>query len=144
MYMSLFDDIGGRPYLTKVVKRFYDKVYAHPWLKLYFQSTPQTHIENQQIDFMQGALGGERVYRGRSPKDAHPHILATEELYELRYQLLFESLREENAPPELIERWQAIEDAFKAVIIKTSLSECQGRFKTDEILAFENPLKKAA
>lgn len=139
--MSLYDEIGGRDYLTKVVKKFYDKVYAHPRLKLYFLKTPQKHIENQQIDFMIGALGGPRIYMGRNPKDVHPHILITEELFELRNELLIEALKEERASVLLIERWLQIEAAFKNSIVKTSVVECKGRYKTDEILNFENPQK---
>lgn len=139
--MSLFDEIGGKPYLAKVVKTFYDKVYAHPWLKLYFKNTPQEHIENQQVDFMIGALGGPRVYGGRSPKDAHPHIMITEEIFELRNELLIEALKEEKASEELIERWLQIESVFKKAILKSSINQCKGRYTTDEILVFENPQK---
>lgn len=139
--MSLYEEIGGRDYLAKVVRKFYDKVYAHPWLKFYFKNTPQQHIENQQIDFMIGALGGPRVYMGRNPKDAHPHIFITEDVFEIRNELLIDALREERASEVLIERWLQIEVVFKNSIIKTSLMQCQGRYKTDEILVFDNPLK---
>ena len=141
---SLFEEIGGRDYLQAIVKRFYDKVYEHPWLGLYFKNTPQEHIENQQIDFMTGVLGGPQIYMGRSPKDAHPHLLITEELYELRRDILNQTLKEMNAPEKLVERWNKVEDAFKASMIKTSISECKGRYATEEILAFENPNKKIA
>lgn len=139
--MTLFEKIGGKPYLQRVVKTFYDKVYLHPWLKLYFKNTPQEHIERQQVDFMIGALGGERVYSGRNPKDAHPHIMITEEVFELRNQLLIEALKEEKASEELVERWLQIESAFKNSIIKQNLSQCKGRYTTDEILDFANPHK---
>lgn len=139
--MSLYDDIGGKPYLIRVVKKFYDKVYAHPWLKLFFQNTPQQHIENQQIDFMIGALGGPRVYSGRNPRDAHPHLLITEEVFELRNQLLIEALNEEYASELLIERWLQIEVVFKNSIIKSSITQCKGRYNSDQILDFENPQK---
>jgi hemoglobin len=136
---SLYERIGGKPYLQKVAKRFYDKLYAHPWLKHYFKYTRQEVIESQQVDFMTGALGGPRVYSGRMPGDAHPHINVTPELFELREKILLEALQEENAPTELIDRWVKIEHAFKRQIIKNSLADCQKRWTTDEILDFENP-----
>lgn len=140
---SLFEQIGGKPYLQKVAKRFYDKLYAHPWLKNYFKNTRQEIIESQQVDFMTGALGGPRIYSGRMPGDAHPHINATIELFDLREKLLIEALSEEKAPPELINRWIKIEHAFKRQIIKNSPSECKKRWATDEILDFENPDKSS-
>lgn len=139
--MSLYDDIGGKPYLQKVVKTFYDKVYAHPWLGQFFKNTPQQHIENQQVDFMIGALGGPRIYSGRNPKDAHPHILITEEVFTLRNELLVDALNEEKASTELVERWLQIEGAFKNSIVKNSIKECKGRYASDEILAFDPPIK---
>lgn len=136
---SLFERIGGTPFLQRVAKRFYDKVYSHPWLKLFFKNTEQKVIESQQVDFMTGALGGPRVYSGRMPADAHPHLHVTQELFDLREQLLLEALQEEHASEELIERWKKIEHAFKRHIIKNSPSECEKRWATDEILDFPNP-----
>lgn len=138
---SLFEQIGGKAILQRVAKRFYDKVYAHPWLKLYFIHTKQEIIESQQVDFMTGALGGPRVFSGRMPQDAHMHINITPELIEVREKLLLEALDEEKAPAELKERWLRVENAFKRHIIKPSVEACQKRWTTDEILDFENPEK---
>lgn len=136
---SLFEQVGGKEYLQKVSKRFYDKLYAHPWLKNFFKNTRQEVIESQQVDFMTGALGGPRIYSGRMPIDAHTHINITPELFELREKILIETLQEENAPPELIDRWIKIEAAFKRQLIKGSVADCKKRWVTDELLDFENP-----
>jgi truncated hemoglobin YjbI len=138
---SLFERIGGKPYLQKISKRFYDKLYTHPWMKNFFKNTRQEVIESQQVDFMTGALGGPRVYSGRLPIDAHPHIHITPEVFELREKILIETLHEENAPQELVDRWLKIENAFKRQLIKSSVTECKKRWTTDEILDFENPEK---
>lgn len=108
-------------------------------MKLYFKNTRQEVIESQQVDFMTGALGGPRIYSGRMPTEAHTHIHVTPEVFDLREKILIETLREENAPPELIDRWIKIENAFKRQIIKSSVDECKKRWTTDEILAFDNP-----
>lgn len=136
---SLYDQVGGRPFLEKVSRTFYDKIYSHPWLKLYFKQTPQEVIERQQVEFMMGALGGPRVYGGRMPGDAHIHLHITEELFELREKLLMEALQQEKAPIELVDRWIKIEQAFRRHIVKNSVTECRKRYVTDEILDFPNP-----
>lgn len=136
---SLFDQIGGKSTLQRIAKRFYDKVYADPWLKLFFKNTRQEIIESQQVDFMSGALGGPRIFSGRMPIDAHTHINITPELFAAREKLLLEALQEENAPRELIDRWLKIEHAFKAHLLKDSVADCKKRWNTDEILDFPDP-----
>jgi truncated hemoglobin YjbI len=139
---SLFEKCGGKPALERIIKKFYDKVYAHPWLGYYFKNIKQSIIESQQVDFMIGALGGPRVFFGKMPGDAHPHLMVTNELFDLRQKLMLEALKEEGAAPELIDRWLKVEGAFKEQIVKKDISECQKRFYDDEILDF--PKKNAA
>ncbi|GAH66668.1 unnamed protein product, partial [marine sediment metagenome] len=105
MEKDSFEKLGGRPVIEAVTKTFYDKVYKHPWLGKFFQNLHQEHVEKQQVDFMQQALGGPKVYSGQPPVLAHMHINITEELFELRTSLLLESFKENNASPELILRW---------------------------------------
>jgi hemoglobin len=131
-----FEALGGRPILEAISKTFYDKVYKHPWLKKYFQHVSQEHIESQQVDFMQQALGGPSIYRGRTPPSAHVHIHVTEDLFELRESLLLASLKEHRASDELILRWNRVEQAFKNKIVKKSIQECKKRYPTDDILDF--------
>ncbi len=136
---DLFECIGGRAGISRITKIFYNKVYDHPWLKLFFQNIPQEHIENQQTDFMTGSLGGPKLYMGRFPIPAHEHMHITEDVFDLRHTLLLESFHEAGTPPEAVEAWVKIEHAFKKRLIKHSLSECKKRYFTDEILDFPNP-----
>ena len=131
--------MGGKAMLIDISKVFYDKVYEHPWLRLYFEAVPQEHIERQQVDFTQTALGGGRIYVGKAPPAAHQHMYITDELYAARQKLLHEAFLECNASEQLIERWVKIDDAFFARIVKKLPSECVKRFTTDEILDFPNP-----
>lgn len=139
-----FNDLGGRKILEQVSKIFYDKVYEHPWLGLYFQEVDQEVIEAQQVDFMSAALGGPKVYLGKLPIPAHKHILITEEIFDLREKLLHEALQEANACSQLIERWQKIDNAFKSKLIKKNLTECEKRFNSDEIIFFPEPKNNKA
>jgi len=43
-------------------KIFYENVYDHPWIGKFFQGIDQGIIEAQQVDLLQGALGGEKNY----------------------------------------------------------------------------------
>jgi len=137
--LDAFEMMGGRKSLILINKIFYDKVYKHPWLKLYFQEIPQQHIEDQQVDFMQKVLGGENLYVGKAPPAAHMHIYINEEIFQVRKQLLVEAFHEAQAKQEMIDKWLTLDDSFKRVIFKDSAAQCKRRFTTDPILDFPNP-----
>ena len=54
--MKTFEELGGFEILKKITKSFYDKVYADPWMGLYFKEVKQEHIENQQVDFFRQSI----------------------------------------------------------------------------------------
>lgn len=137
--LAEFERMGGRKSLIAINKVFYDKVYAHPWLKLFFEKIPQQHIEDQQVDFMQKVLGGPNIYAGKAPPAAHMHILIDEEIFSVRKSLLEEAFIETNADKKMVSLWLALDDSFKRVLLKDSIAECKRRFNSDEILAFPRP-----
>ncbi len=134
-----FEEIGGRDSLIHINKVFYDKVYQHPWLKLYFEQIPQEHIERQQVDFMQKVLGGENIYVGKAPPISHTHMFIPDELFDLRTQLLCDAFKETNAHPILVEKWLQIDESFRKIIVKQSPNQCEPRFNNDPILNFPKP-----
>ena len=113
---TMFDAVGGLPTLQRVHKIFYDKVYAHPWLRLFFADHSQVAIENRQTTFMAMKMGGDVVYTGKDIKVAHETMYITQELFEIRRALLDESIREAGVADELRERWLKIDSAFGATI----------------------------
>jgi len=121
MKQSLFDAVGGLPTLRKVHKIFYDKIYAHDWLKVFFTGHNQEAIENRQTDFMAQKMGGPVKYMGREPKVAHRHMYISRELFDVRQALLKESLQEANVVDDLIVRWLKIDQAFQRAIVKDSI-----------------------
>lgn len=131
-----FNRIGGRDSLVSINKTFYDKVYLHPWLKQYFDGIPQQHIEDQQIDFMQKVLGGENLYVGKAPPLAHQHMFITNELFEVRKQLLIDTFEELDTHPELRDKWLKLDESFRRIIVKDSPVECTARFLSEPILNF--------
>jgi len=118
---SLLELVGGIATLQRVHKIFYDKVYADPWLGKFFAGRNQESIENRQTDFMAEKMGGATKYIGKDPYMAHRAFFITEELFELRSNLLRESLNEFGMPAHLIERWIKIDNAFKSKIVKDSI-----------------------
>ena len=131
---ALFELIGGRPLLQRVHKIFYDKVFAHPELKHYFINLNQVTIEEQQTNFMTGKMGGDKIFTGKTLENCHVRMFITKELFDLRNNLLKESILECGISGELLEKWMRINNAFENVIVKTDPSECKKRFIGDEII----------
>ena len=137
--MKTFEELGGRKILEKGTKLFYGKVYAHPWLGRFFKDVPQEIIEGQQIDFLQGALGGKKVYCGRLPIPTHTHMFITDEVFDLRSEILVEALQEVQACNELIERILKVDQAFRGGIVKKTVGDCEKRYFTDELMIITKP-----
>ena len=134
-----FERLGGRKLLEDVGKVFYDKIYSDPWLKNYFHNVEQEHIERQQVNFMQAALGGDNIYAGKTPPHAHKHIFITDEVFKAREELLMESFKECHVSEEMIKKWLAIENAFYGRVIKKSIDECEQRYPAEGILDYPRP-----
>ena len=134
-----FEAYGGRKMLEIISKDFYDHIYEDPWLKQFFKHVPQEHIEKQQVDFMQAALGGVNCYAGKTPPHGHKHINITKEVYEYREKLLMHSFKACNASQALIDRWLEIDNAFYDRVVKEDISECEARNSVEGILDFPPP-----
>jgi len=120
---TLFEAIGGLPVMESVHKRFYDKVYAHPWLGQFFEGHSQEAIELRQTQFMAEKMGSDSVYPGRELPLAHRRMYITDELLVLRQGLLREALEEEGLSEKLINRWLKIDKAFWGRVGNESLEE---------------------
>lgn len=136
---KLFYDLNGFDTLRKAHKIFYDKVYAHPWLSPYFKGHEQSFIEEQQTKFMAEKFGGPREFLGKEPKYAHEHMYITEELFEVRQQLLRESLEEAGITEDLIERWLKIDSAFKKAVSNDDIDAFHALYTFKERIIIENP-----
>lgn len=134
---TLYDRLGGKNTLIHVHKIFYDKVYAHQWLRKYFTDKPQEILEKQQTDFMAQLMGGPKAYSGKAPKFAHRHMVITEELFDLRAQLLSDSIKQAGINDSLRREWIAADATFKRALIKTSEEECVQAYPNQPILNFQ-------
>lgn len=133
---SLFDRLGGETTLEKVHEIFYDKVYADPWLKKFFAHRKREVLQEQQNRFMAQLMGGPKLYAGQSPNAVHCFIMVTDELFELRSSLLSQAIEQVGVSDELRKEWLVRNDAFKKVIVKSSIDECKKQYGHQEILDY--------
>ena len=121
--------------MMKVHKIFYDKAYADPWLSKYFTDKPQEVLESQQTDFMTQIMGGPKIYGGKAPKWAHQHMVITDELFELRAEMLSDSIKEAGIADDIRVEWLAADAALKRSLVKP-LEKCTKAYPNQPILNF--------
>jgi len=137
--LSFYDRIGGAETLDKVHKTFYDKIFADPWLSQYFQQRPREHLIRQQTAYFTQLMGGPKRYCGHAPNNAHQFMMITEELFDLRSKFLAESISENGLADEIRDEWVSMNNVFKTLIVKKSLSECKKLYSHQEIMNFPKP-----
>ena len=69
----------------------------------------------------------------------HQHLFITEEVFMIRHALLAESLTEAKVPADLHEQWLKYDLGMKAAIVKETVEDCEGRFKSEEVLVVPKP-----
>ena len=138
---TLFDRLGGFDTLKRVHKVFYDKLFAHPWLKQFFVEHPQEIFEKQQTNFMAKLMGGPNIYAGLTPAVAHQNIVITDELFETRSVILSESIKEVGVPDGLREEWLEVDRTLKKALVKVSADECTQMYPGQPIYDIPNPSK---
>jgi len=142
---TLFEQVGGLPVLERVHKLFYDKVYTHEWLGQFFIGHDQASIERRQTLFMAEKMGADIDYWGKQPQMAHRQLYITRELFDLRHELLAESLHEAGIDEGLIDRWLEIDNAFIPVVVKDSIeSFYRTTFPYEKRIIIPRPEKKDA
>lgn len=125
--------------MEKVHKLFYDKVFAEPSLKPFFEGTDRQVIESQQTDFTASQMGGGIVFSGKTPQSCHQHMFITQEHFGLRNSFLRKTLQEFGLADDLVERWLGLSETFAKKIVKSDISECKTRYKTEKIITAPLP-----
>ncbi len=136
---AYYQQLGGWAGIEKVHIVFYDMLFAHPWLKGFFEGKDKALLVSQQTDFMASILGGPKRYYGREPGPAHCHMFITEEVFDVRHQMLGDAMERVRLAPELRAPWLKRDWAMKRALVKTSVDQCVGRYKMEPIIAPPKP-----
>ena len=68
---SLYDRIGGKESIKRIVKEFYDTILADPELAPFFENSSVERIIAMQEELFGAALGGPVEYTGTELNRAH-------------------------------------------------------------------------
>lgn len=104
--------------LTTILTDFYTRVFDDPQLAPYFHGVTRQRLIEKVYSFMRQLFTGEKIFFGDRPRNAHHWMVISDELFNHREALMASVLRRHGLAPHLIERWQAIENGFRADIVK--------------------------
>jgi len=100
---AMYQQIGGEAGLTKVVDTFYERLWADPDLKHYFDNIDRMDLKKHQRMFLTHVLGAEPAgYGGRSLSEAHTNLGITHDAFDKVAWHLRMTLEEEDVERTLI------------------------------------------
>jgi ferredoxin/truncated hemoglobin YjbI len=110
--------LGEGSLLFTILDDFYTRVYNDERLASFFHEvTKQRAIEKQYL-FLRQILTGEKVYFGDRPRNAHHWMVISDELFDYREELMASCLRHAGLAEPMVKRWLAMEERFRAEIVK--------------------------
>jgi len=136
---TLYSRLGGRPTLERVHGLLYDELFGHAWLGRFFEGLERTYLEEQQTDFLGAAMGGPKCYAGQYPRPAHRHMLISDELFDLRHELLERCIARAGVPAELASEWLRLDEGYRSAVVKHSIDECEQRYVFEDLVVIEDP-----
>jgi hemoglobin len=121
---ELLREIGGEEVVMRVHRRFYDTLFDHPWLGQFFYGKSKTSLITKQTQFMVAAFNGPNNYAGDTPAFVHMHMFITDEMADLREQILKQTILAESLSASVADRWLKVDQSFRPGIVKKSVDEC--------------------
>ncbi|MGR8941901.1 MAG: group I truncated hemoglobin, partial [Gammaproteobacteria bacterium] len=117
-------EIGGEDAVHRVHARFYEVMFNHPWLGQFFFGKSEEVLIMKQTQFMVAAFNGPNNYTGDTPAFVHMHMFITDEMADLREQILRKAILDEGLSASIADRWLKVDQSFRSAIVKKTIDEC--------------------
>lgn len=121
---DLLQEIGGKDVVFSVHQRFYEVMFNHPWLGQFFFGKSEAVLITKQTQFMVAAFNGPNNYAGDTPAFVHMHMFITDEMADLRENILRKAILDEGLSESIADRWLRVDQSFRSAIVKKSIDEC--------------------
>lgn len=137
MTLALLSD----PELFAIARTFYDKVYAHPWIGVFFRSVDQGRQETKLVRFFHMSWD-DPMYaqmQGHYLKEEHAHMFIPAELFDLRQTLFAEAMVEHGHPEALVQTFLEFNERWRPFVVKASIDECSNEYTGHSIVEVPPP-----
>lgn len=115
---ALWEALERGPRLRRILADFYARVYADARLAPFFHATSIDWVVDHQYAFLAQIFGGERLYFGERPRNAHHWMVISDELFDHREALMASVLRAHGLDEAHIAWWRGVEECFRSHIVK--------------------------
>jgi len=124
--MSLFEQLGGEPKLRAIVDDFVDRCFDDMMIGFLFARAERDRIKRFEYQHAAKQLGAPIEYSGQALGEAHrPHRIFGGQ-FDRRRQILIETLRDHDAPDDVVHAWISHQDSLRSLITNDPDSNCQG------------------
>lgn len=124
MHTPTLTDLVTEDQLHAIARTFYDELYVHPRLGIFFRGINQRRQEQRLISFILMTGGEHGPIEGRYLSEAHAHMFVTPELFELRADVLEAAIRTHGHGDDVVAAWRALDDGWRSYIVKDRLEDC--------------------
>ncbi len=101
---SLFERIGEEP-LRRVIRDFYERVFADPMIGFLFAGKNKERLVQKEWELAASLLGASVGYSGRSMAEAHAKVPISVGHFDRRLVILEETLEAHQVDAEVRRRW---------------------------------------
>lgn len=119
-----FERLGGEQGLRAVIDDFVDRVFDDVMIGFHFGAASRDRIKAKEYEFAARHLGAPVDYTGRPLADAHGTHRILGGQFVRRLTILAETLRDHDAPAEVIEAWLAHNEQLRDQITGDPGSSC--------------------
>ncbi len=116
---ELWEAMGHGEGLTQILRDFYKRVFKDERLSPFFVHVTEDWVVGKQYSFLAAIIAGEKQYFGYRPRNAHAHMVISDELFDYREALMEECLRRHGLSEPLVQRFRAIDETFRKQIVKS-------------------------
>lgn len=128
----MFEQLGGEPKLRQIIDRFVDRLFDDTMIGFFFRAADRERIKQKEYEFAAAHLGAAIQYTGKPIGQAHAAHPIMGGQFARRLQLLKETLREADAPVQVVEHWLAHTERLRRVVTRDALGQCNDAARSSE------------
>lgn len=115
--MSLYDQLGQEPGITKAVDEFYDRVLADPALQQYFADADVDKVREHQVALLSSVTGGPQQYTGRALDVTHRRLGVTHAAFDRVVGHLASTLDDLGVPADVRDQVTGVLDGQRGAVV---------------------------
>ncbi|MCA8923379.1 MAG: group 1 truncated hemoglobin [Planctomycetes bacterium] len=119
-----YERLGGSEPLRAIVDDFVSRVVQDLLIGFHFRATDVEGLKRHEYAFAAHHLGGPEAYGGRPIAEVHLPLKILGGQFDRRRELLEQTLRDHDAPPEVVAHWLEVTDRLRPQVTGDAAGRC--------------------